>query len=96
MTYEELREALRVFGLEGRATLGEIRARHRELVRRYHPDAGGEEDGEQIRRINAARRVLLAYVESYSFSFSEEEFCDQNPEERIRRQFMGDPVWGKG
>lgn len=96
MTYAELREALRVFGLGERATLREIRARHRELVKRHHPDAGRYEDGEDIRRINAARKVLLEYVESYRFSFSEDEFYEQNPEERIRKQFTGDPVWGKG
>lgn len=96
MTYAELREALLVFGLGERATLKEIRARHRELVREHHPDTGGAEDGERIRRINAARRVLLEYVESYRFSFSEDEFYEQNPEERLRRQFMADPVWGKG
>lgn len=96
MTYAELREALRVFGLGERATLREIRARHRELVKRHHPDAGGDEDGGDIRRINAARKVLLEYVESYRFSFSEDEFYEQNPEERIRKQFTGDPVWGKG
>lgn len=96
MTYTELREALQVFGLGERATLREIRARHRELVKAHHPDAGGREDGERIRRINAARRVLLDYVESYRFSFSEDEFYEQNPEERLRRQFMADPVWGKG
>jgi hypothetical protein len=24
------------------------------------------------------------------------EFYEQNPEERLRRQFMGDPLWRKG
>ncbi len=96
MTYVELRQSLMVFGLGERATLRELRSRHRELVRRYHPDAGNEGEPEQIRRINAAYRVLREYVESYRFSFSEEEFYEQNPEERIRRQFMSDPLWGGG
>lgn len=96
MTYEELQAALSVFGLGERATIKEIKARHRELVKRYHPDAGGEHDPEQIRKVNAAYRVLRDYVESYRFSFTEKEFYEQNPEERIRRQFMDDPLWGKG
>lgn len=38
MTYEELRAALDLFDLDEGATLGEIKRRHRELVKRYHPD----------------------------------------------------------
>ena len=30
------------------------------------------------------------------FSFTEEEFYEQNPEEQLRRQFMDDPLWGNG
>jgi DnaJ-class molecular chaperone len=94
MTYAELRESLRIFGLGERATLREIRTRHRELVKRYHPDSCNDDDPDRIRKVNAAYRVLREYVESYRFSFSEDEFYEQNPEERIRRQFMADPVWG--
>jgi DnaJ-class molecular chaperone len=93
MTYAELGESLRIFGLGERATLREIRKRHRELVKRYHPDSCNDDDPGRIRKVNAAYRVLREYVESYRFSFSEDEFYEQNPEERIRRQFMADPVW---
>lgn len=96
MTFAELQASLLVFGLGERATLKEIKTRHRELVKRYHPDAGGAHDPELIQKINAAYRVLLGYVESYRFSFAEEEFYEQNPEARLRRQFMDDPLWGKG
>jgi hypothetical protein len=41
MGYEELRQALAVLALSERANLGEIKARHRDLVKRFHPDAGG-------------------------------------------------------
>ena len=95
MTYADLRAALTVFGLSDRATLKEIKIRHRELVKRHHPDAGAGNPA-NIREVNAAYGVLREYVESYRFSFAEEEFYEQNPEERIRRQFMDDPLWGKG
>jgi DnaJ-class molecular chaperone len=95
MTYAELHESLRIFGLGNRATLREIKARHRELVKRYHPDAHGEHDHDRIRTVNAAYRVLLEYIESYRFSFSEDEFYEQNPEARLKHQFMDDPLWGK-
>jgi cysteine sulfinate desulfinase/cysteine desulfurase-like protein len=31
-----------------------------------------------------------------NYCFSEEEYLEQDPEERLRRQFMGDPLWNKG
>ncbi len=96
MTYAELQAALSVFSLGERATLREIKARHRELVKQWHPDAGGEGDPELIRKVNAAYRLLRDYVDAYRFSLAEEEFYEQNPEERIRRQFMDDPLWEKG
>ena len=93
MTYQELKMALEIFGLGERVTLNEIKRRHRELVKLHHPDAGNEGHPEQIRRVNAAHQVLLDYVTQYSFSFAEEEFYEQNPEEQLRRQFMDDPLW---
>lgn len=87
MTFGDLQEALRFLGLGERASLREIKARHRELVKRHHPDVGDTADPEVIRQINAAYRVLLDYVAEYRFSFAENEFYEQNPEERFRQQF---------
>lgn len=88
MTYADLQEALRVLGLGERATMKDIKTRHRELVKRHHPDAGDTTEPEVIRQINAAYRILLDYVTEYRFSFAENEFYEQNPEERFRLQFM--------
>lgn len=95
MTYVDLKTSLQLFGLGERASLREIKARHRALVKRHHPDTGTESDPEMIRQVNAAYRVLLDYVTEYRFSFSEEEFYEQNPEERMWRQFKTDPLWGE-
>jgi len=94
MTYRELKSAVAVLGLGERASWKEIKCRHRELVKRHHPDAGPADDPEQIRRVNAAYKVLADYLADYRFSFEEEEFYEQDPEERLRRQFMEDPLWG--
>jgi DnaJ-class molecular chaperone len=96
MTFKELRGALKVFELGERATLREIKSRHRELVKRHHPDAGSAVDAEKIRQVNAAYRVLLDYLAEYRFSFDEEEFYEQNPEERLRQQFFDESEWGRG
>jgi len=95
MTYNDLQKSLLILGLGERCSLKEIKARHRELVKRHHPDTGSKSDPETIREINAAYSILLDYVANYRFSFSEDEFCEQNPEERIRMQFADDPLWGK-
>ena len=88
MTYTDLQEALRILGLGERTSLRDIKTRHRELVKRHHPDAGSESEPEAIRKINAAYRIVMDYVTEYRFSFAESEFYEQNPEERIRNQFM--------
>lgn len=93
MTYAELLESLLVFGLGKRVSHKEMKARHRQLVKKYHPNAGAEPDHDRIRRVNAAYRILLDYIESYRFSFAENEFYEQNPDERLRRQFTNDPLW---
>lgn len=95
MTYEELQSALTEFDLPAQTSWKKIRARHRQLVRRYHPDKGEHADGEKIRRINAAYKVLSEYVGDYRFDFSREQFLDQYPEERLREQFWSEKPWGE-
>ena len=101
MTYQELQAALKVFGLDERASLKEIKKRHRALVKIHHPDQvrrdsrdGEQNDPEQIRQINEAYALILDYLESYRFSFCEEEFYRQNPDQQLHRQFGNDPLWG--
>jgi len=96
MTYADLQESLRILGLGERSTLREIKTRHRELVKRHHPDTANAGDPEMIRKVNTAYRIVSDYVSAYRFSFAEEEFYEQNPEARIWRQFADDPLWGKG
>ena len=50
-------EARRLLGVGGDAGLAEIRAAHRRLIAKVHPDAGGST--ELANRVNAARDVLI-------------------------------------
>lgn len=95
MTYADLKEALLVMDLGERVTLKEIKTRHKELVKRHHPDTGNTDEPDMIRKVNAAYQVVLDYVAAYRFSFAKEDFYEQNPEERLRQQFADDPVWGR-
>jgi hypothetical protein len=93
MTYAELEAALTVFGFSrhDQLTLGQVKRRQRELSRRNHPDLQGNVHAMQA--INTAAAVLTAYLNAYRFSFSEEDFYRQNPDELLRDQFSKDP-WG--
>jgi hypothetical protein len=51
-------DARRLLGVGEGATLEEIRAAHRRLIAKVHPDAGGS--AELAHRVNAARDALLA------------------------------------
>jgi DnaJ-class molecular chaperone len=94
MTYQDFKNAAEIFQLGARATLRQIRSRHRELVKAHHPDRGNETDPEAIRKVNCAYEILMEYCNGYQFCFSEEEFLEQTPAERLKRQFGWDPVWG--
>ena len=52
-----LDEARLLLGVDAAAGPDEIRAAHRRIIARVHPDAGGSE--ELARKINAARDLLL-------------------------------------
>ncbi|HEY1606983.1 MAG TPA: molecular chaperone DnaJ [Allosphingosinicella sp.] len=51
-------DARRLLGVAPDASLAEIRAAHRRLIARVHPDAGGS--AELARRVNLARDTLVA------------------------------------
>ncbi len=94
MTYEELTRSLQILGLPERVTLGEIKRRYRLLVKENHPDTGKGADPDSFRKVHAAYRILMEYADAYKIDCSEEEFYEQNPEERLRKQFQDDPIWG--
>lgn len=50
-------EARRILGVDAQASLDEIRAAHRRLVAKVHPDQGGS--AELAGKVNAARDILL-------------------------------------
>ena len=93
MTYADLQQALLIFGLGERATLKDIKSRYRNLAKRYHPDTSTLEEADAMRKVNAANRIIQAYIAEYRFSFAEDEFYEQNPEERLYKQFEGFMWW---
>lgn len=94
MTYKELQTAMALLGLPERATLAQIKSRYRTMVKETHPDTGIGGSAEAFRRLHDAYRTVIEYAAAYKISFSEDDFYEQNPEERLRKQFEHDPIWG--
>jgi len=57
-------EARALLGIDAGATLDEIRAAHRRLIAKVHPDAGGSAG--LATRVNAARDALIAELNGRS------------------------------
>ncbi len=95
MEYADIMTALEIFSLGSNSNFSEIKQRHKQLVKKYHPDTGCC-DNDKIRQINAAYKLLEQYCSQYRYAFSHAEFLQQHPEERLREQFANDPVWGSG
>jgi len=99
MTYAELTAALHLFGFHESdlLTIRRIKERHRALLKQAHPDLHDDEKSvERTRKLNEAAHNIMAYVNEYRFSFAEDEFYRQHPEESIRRQFSADAIWSGG
>jgi len=90
----ELEEARRLLGLGSRASIAQIKAAFRRLVKQYHPDRAEdrEEVQERMRQLNRAYKILLEHCESYPIPLdgraSEEGFED------YAERFFGN--WFKG
>ena len=76
--FEIINKAREILELPARATRDEISQAYRALSRRYHPDRCDDGDksagAEKFRAITWARDILLRYVDSYRYVFSEEEY----------------------
>lgn len=57
---QEVREARALLGVSATATADEIRAAHRRLIAKIHPDAGGTQA--LAEKINEARSILLQHM----------------------------------
>lgn len=90
---EDLSAALAELGLTAPATWKQVKAAYRQKSRELHPDRNASAGAtESMARLNAAYSKLRDYVEGFRFRFSDAEFLEQNPRERVRRQFaQADP-----
>lgn len=96
--YDEITAARILLELPERASMAEIKASYRKLIRKWHPDKCKKTPQackEMSARINAAYKLIMAYCEEYRFSFSEEEVLEHATEQDLWVERFGkDSSWG--
>ena len=98
-TYQQITEARKLLELPEQATLAEIKASYRNLIRKYHPDRYPEDQvkcTEMTARLTVAYKTIITYCNQYRFSFTKEEVQKYLPtEEWWLDRFGQDPLWSK-
>ncbi len=96
--YKQINEARIILGLPERATMEEIKANYRALIRKWHPDIGtasNEKCKEMTTKIISAYRIINDYCNNYKFSFSEKEVGNYlSAEEWWLKRFGSHSLWG--
>lgn len=93
-------EAVMVLSLPDRASLNEIHARYRDLVREWHPDVSmhdPHQSHEMFIRVREAYMVLAGYCMNYRISFRPEDIradSGYDSQEFWMNRFGDDPIWG--
>ncbi|MBF0180587.1 MAG: J domain-containing protein [Magnetococcales bacterium] len=97
---QRITEAREILGLGEEATLSEIDARVKRLLKRWHPDVNVgdvEQSTVMTRRILEATETIRAYCAHYRYSFRAEEVEKYlSPAEWMERRFGGKPYWASG
>jgi DnaJ-class molecular chaperone len=95
--YDRITQARKLLELPERATMEEIKANYRSLIRKWHPDRCKESEAKATKtaaRIVAAYGIIMDYCNHYQFSFSRDEVSYQATEhDWWFERFGEDPVW---
>ncbi|HHQ44745.1 MAG TPA: molecular chaperone DnaJ [Candidatus Altiarchaeales archaeon] len=94
MRIEDVEKSRKILGLGNASTLADIKEAYRSLARENHPDKGG--NPEKFIEVGHAHKTLMDYVENYKYSFKPDDVTAQLAFERIRNNYMNDPMWGSG
>ena len=73
----EIREALDTLNLPTFVSREDIRSQYLHLAKTFHPDQGGTDA--DMEKINRAYKLLMKYIDSFRYSFDEDEINRQIP-----------------
>ena len=82
----EIHHALNALDLPTLVTKSDIKKRYRQLARAYHPDLN-QKQGAEMEQINEAYAVLIAYIESFRYTFDTDEIAKQYPGAEHAKKF---------
>jgi len=74
----EFENAVKCLDLLSLTTQEQVRKKYLKLSRQYHPDMEGG-SVEKFQEIRESYEILVEYMENFRFTFSDEEFKQQNP-----------------
>jgi len=78
MDYEEFEKALDTLGILTKISRKGVKEKYLKKSKKYHPDMP-EGSEEKFKEIKEAYDLLNAYMDSFYYSFDEEEFKKQFP-----------------
>jgi len=82
---EEIESALDILGLPKLITKEDIKKQYHFFAKKNHPDMGGT--ASEMEQVNAAYRLLMKYVESFRYTFEEDEVAKQYPGADYAKRF---------
>ena len=96
--YQIISKARTVLELPESATMEQIKANYRRLIKKWHPDSCAEKHEvceEMSRKITDAYRITLDYCSNYMYSFKKEDVDKYlSEEEWWYNRYGKDPIWG--
>ena len=78
MDYEEFEKAVDLFGILTGTSKKELKQKYLKLSKKLHPDMPEGSD-EKFQELQDAYELLNKYIDSFAYSFDEEEFKTQFP-----------------
>ena len=78
LSLSEFQDAVESLELLSLTTKEHVRKKYLKLSRKYHPDMEGGST-EKFQEIREAYEILVEYMDNFRFTFTDEEFKQQNP-----------------
>jgi DnaJ-class molecular chaperone len=78
VSLSEFQDAVESLELLSLTTKEYVRKKYLKLSRRYHPDMEGGST-KKFQEIREAYEILVEYMDNFRFTFTDEEFKQQNP-----------------
>jgi len=78
VSLSEFQDAVESLELLSLTTKEHVRKKYLKLSRKYHPDMEGGST-EKFQKIREAYEILVEYMDNFRFTFTDEEFKQQNP-----------------